>query len=267
VKKGSLVLLFAAVAGAPCAFPVNIDPGATKPDDLLEDTEAPRARPAAVESWSARSAPERAAEPSLTSTVVTIVRRPDARPIMLHRPSIPVGRDAIGRQLQKELRRVGCYRGQLDGVWTTSTRRAMEEFIDRVNAALPTGQPDGILLALVQSHPNKVCGVPCPMGQGLGAAGRCMPNAILARRTGGSKVAERPVPAISTLTTTIANAAHLPPMAAPDGAAVVGATPLATTTPAPARPPRHAAERQRQSPVSRERSWAQDMLRRGFVFN
>ena len=39
---------------------------------------------------------------------------------------MPRDRDAIGRELQKELKRVGCYDGELNGAWTTSTSQAMK---------------------------------------------------------------------------------------------------------------------------------------------
>ncbi|HEY7083226.1 MAG TPA: putative peptidoglycan binding domain-containing protein, partial [Hyphomicrobiaceae bacterium] len=48
--------------------------------------------------------------------------------------AIPRDRDSLARELQKELRRVGCYEGELNGVWTPATRRAMKTFTDRVNA-------------------------------------------------------------------------------------------------------------------------------------
>ena len=95
--------------------------------------------------------------------------------------AVPQDRDAIGRELQKELKRVGCYEGELNGAWTPSTRQAMKAFTDRVNATLPTDEPDSILLTLVQAYQDKVCGKPCPAGQGLSDVGRCVPNAILAR--------------------------------------------------------------------------------------
>src|SRR4029079_17632647 len=121
-------------------------------------------------------------------TVVTIRERPAQPSAALGQPLVPRGRDAIGRKLQEELKRVGCYSGELNGVWTTSTRRAMQAFMERVNAVLPIDQPDGILLALVQGHPGKVCGAPCPAGQGLSHETQCVPNAILAM-TGRTKIA------------------------------------------------------------------------------
>src|SRR3989440_3776914 len=88
----------------------------------------------------------------------------------------------LGRELQRELARVGCYEGERNGIWTPATRKAMKAFTDRVNATLPTEEPDYILLALVQGYRDKVCGMPCPAGQGLAEDGRCMPNAILAAK-------------------------------------------------------------------------------------
>jgi len=67
------------------------------------------------------------------------------------------GQGSIARQLQGELKRVGCYDGELSGVWTTSTRLAMQNFTERVNAKLPIDKPDYILLALVQSQQRRVC--------------------------------------------------------------------------------------------------------------
>jgi hypothetical protein len=94
---------------------------------------------------------------------------------------IPSDRDSLARELQRELRRVGCYEGKLNGVWTPATRRAMKTFTDRVNATLPVDEPDAVLLAMVQNQPERVCGKPCPVDQGLSEDGRCVPNAILGK--------------------------------------------------------------------------------------
>src|SRR5690349_13734274 len=51
----------------------------------------------------------------------------------------------LGRELQRELARVGCYEGERNGIWTPATRKAMKAFTDRVNATLPTEEPDYIL--------------------------------------------------------------------------------------------------------------------------
>ena len=46
----------------------------------------------------------------------------------------PAGSDTLARELQKELRRVGCYDGEITGVWSSDARRAMKAFIERMNA-------------------------------------------------------------------------------------------------------------------------------------
>ena len=76
-------------------------------------------------------------------------------------------RAALAREIQAELKRVGCYGGAIDGSWGTASKRAMVAFIERVNASLPLGEPDDILLLLVKSHAPGTCGISCPVGQSL----------------------------------------------------------------------------------------------------
>jgi hypothetical protein len=96
------------------------------------------------------------------------------------RPTTDEGRIALIRDLQRELKRVGCYDGESTGTWGAATRRAMSEFTGRVNASLPTDSPDYILLALVRGHPGQACGTACAGGR-LGADGRCQSREMLAQ--------------------------------------------------------------------------------------
>jgi hypothetical protein len=121
-----------------------------------------------------------------TVVVVPPTRPADAAsrtPLAPLQRAIPADGDrvALVRELQKELKRVGCYDGEISGAWTTSSRRAMRAFTDRVNATLPIDEPDQILLSLVQGHRQKTCGAPCPAGQQDGPDGRCVPHAIAAQ--------------------------------------------------------------------------------------
>jgi len=124
------------------------------------------------------------------SAIVAIVPRAVEKPAAVEpkpQPSaIPGDPVSLARELQRELRRVGCYDGEINGSWTPSSRRAMKAFTDRVNASLPTERPDYILLRLVQSSPERVCGVGCPPGQSMSGNGRCLPDAVLAQ------IAKRP---------------------------------------------------------------------------
>jgi hypothetical protein len=96
-------------------------------------------------------------------------------------PATTMSREELVRGLQRELRRVGCYWGEVDGSWGAGSKRAMGSFMDRVNASLPMEQPDFILLTLLQSHAGQACGKDCPAGQSLVESGRCMPNAVVAK--------------------------------------------------------------------------------------
>ncbi|MEQ1696434.1 MAG: hypothetical protein ABL901_11395 [Hyphomicrobiaceae bacterium] len=97
------------------------------------------------------------------------------------KPSSDEQRQSLVRDLQAELKRVGCYDGEPNGQWGAASKRAMASFTERVNASLPFEQPDFILLTLVQGHKGRACGQECPAGQGMANTGRCMPNSILAQ--------------------------------------------------------------------------------------
>jgi hypothetical protein len=212
---------------------------------VAEPVAVPRAQP--VLRRAAVPRPE-AAHPNSAPVIVTLApRSQDAGVARV--AAIPKDRDSLARELQKELRRVGCYEGQLNGVWTPATRRAMKTFTDRVNATLPVDEPDAVLFAMVQSQQDRVCGKPCPIDQGLSEDGRCLPNAVLAkaaRKPSPSAVATyvpasggpagKPLPAHSSWSTTVTAARPTPPAVG----APVPATPpraLAVTRPAPATPP------------------------------
>ena len=205
----------------------------------------------------AQLAPEPAPS-TAEQTALISAQHPLRRPVALSQQPTLADRDVLARHLQRELKRVGCYTGQLHGIWTTSTRRAMRAFNDNVNAVLPTHAPDLSLLALVHAHPERVCGTPCPAGQGLSSMGQCIPSPLLARRAGPKVAATMPrdwaLPTISAWTST----PTLPVPAQPADVQQtrrVGAPPR-TAASAPKPVPRRAAE-MRQHPHSRpQRSWA-----------
>lgn len=103
----------------------------------------------------------------------------DASPIYAAQPS-PRALAARALDVQQELKRVGCYHGYLDGDWGPGSRRAMQAFLDKVNATLPVDQPDDILLALLRSHADDSCTKDCAPGQIQNDSGQCMSNAIYA---------------------------------------------------------------------------------------
>jgi hypothetical protein len=125
---------------------------------------------------------ERSAVPTAAEeTVVTIARQTTsvAEPLTT-RPGGPHDTFSITRDTQKELHRLGCYEGEINGFWSPASRSAAQRFLDRVNARLPVDKADEVLLALLQSHHDLVCSQ-CPRGQALDQSGRCMPAALLKR--------------------------------------------------------------------------------------
>jgi hypothetical protein len=114
--------------------------------------------------------------------VVSVPRgKSGSAPTPVQITTLPTDRPALARELQRELRRVGCYDGEINGVWTTSTRMAMKAFNDRVNAQLPIEAPDPVLLTLLQARKEPACGVPCPPGEAAAGDGRCLPTALIMR--------------------------------------------------------------------------------------
>jgi hypothetical protein len=217
--------------------------------------------------------------PFSAPVVVTIAQRPSEP---ARAAPMPRDRDAIGRELQKELRRVGCYDGELNGAWTTSTKQAMKLFMDRVNASLPTDEPDPILLTMVRGYQDRVCGKPCPAGQGLADGGRCVPNAILVRAAPkppvpvaaavpvpapvpAPAIAAKPTPAITgwtTTTTASAPPAVKPPTGAPppEGRMAL-AGPAAHAAPPFVQPPSPVSARKHTPPTranAARRDWVRD---------
>jgi hypothetical protein len=85
---------------------------------------------------------------------------PAASPPTTEVPSVPVRRDmpSLTREIQRELKRVGCYDGEIDGKWHPRSRAAMKTFADQVNVQLPVDRPDSVLLRLAQAYQGNACG-------------------------------------------------------------------------------------------------------------
>ena len=142
----------------------------------------------------AASVPAHAATLDALASAPGNVAATPARRLSSSRPADGDARQELVRDLQRELKRVGCYDGEINGAWTASSKRAMAAFTERVNATLPLDEPDYILLTLVQGHGAQACGRGCPTGQGMSESGKCLPRAVLAqsaRRNTDKTAAER----------------------------------------------------------------------------
>jgi len=66
------------------------------------------------------------------------------------------GRD-LAAQLQRELRRVGCYDGEVDGDWGEGSRTALRRFARRADVSFDTDVPTRRALQAVEDAPRRVC--------------------------------------------------------------------------------------------------------------
>lgn len=135
----------------------------------------------------------------------------------------------LARQIQAELKRVGCYSGRLDGSWGERSRSAMATFIARVNASLPTTEPDVILLSLIKGQTNMICGPSCGLGE-VASEGRCVARAVVAENTFPVRQAP-PVARFEAEQAPIVVAARPDPL--PGRMSIGGPLPAAGATPEP----------------------------------
>jgi peptidoglycan hydrolase-like protein with peptidoglycan-binding domain len=160
---------------------------------------AKRPAVAVIDNTATESRSMRLPEPELhppEPTTVTITSHALLREASLPQ-TISVTGERLVRELQRELKRVGCYSHEINGDWSPVTRRAMKDFTDRVNAVLPLGTPDAVMLALLRTHAEIVCGGACPAGQSLARDDRCIPNALLAAKSKKIEMTEVAPPSIS----------------------------------------------------------------------
>jgi hypothetical protein len=94
-----------------------------------------------------------------SSPVPPVASLPAATEAPQAAPSAPPVADAreLGRQLQAELRRTGCYRGAVDGVWGASSISALQAFNRRAGTGLDAQQPSAEAVSAVSRRNGIVC--------------------------------------------------------------------------------------------------------------
>ncbi len=153
-------------------------------------SEAERPQIAAVSDPAANPPQVRGPEPRREETTIvaqaspstprSINTGPSSRPSTA-KPTDDDARRELAKSIQAELKRVGCYDGEMNGSWSPASRKAMKNFIDRINASLPIEEPDYILLTLLQGHSVKACGKGCTGNLVEASDGTCQPRAIIAK--------------------------------------------------------------------------------------
>jgi hypothetical protein len=79
---------------------------------------------------------------------------------------------ALARNLQTELRRVGCDPGNVDGKWDGKTKGALNDFARLTKTTIPDGPTDEALRTLALQK-SRVCPLQCSTNQ-REANGRCV---------------------------------------------------------------------------------------------
>ena len=152
----------------------------------LTNTKSDNRQPIAPATLPTPPEPKLAVRPALVpASVVT--------PLPATAPQPDRTRPEVVRDLQRELKRIGCYAGDVDGDWGPGSRRAMQAFLQSVNSTVPTGEPDLIQLTLVRGYRGLACAAQCPPDRVVPGTGRCLPAAVMAARATERIVAERPI--------------------------------------------------------------------------
>jgi len=150
---------------------------ALRPDDKLDEAGSGPPDSAGIRAIEALAAVPAA---PASQTVYVPTRRATVVPTAMPGQDLPGTPNLdLVRQLQLELTRVGCYAGEVNGIWGTSTRRAMETLIGQVNAKLPTVRPEPVHLALVQGQDARICDR-CPAVEENQLGGKCASREVLA---------------------------------------------------------------------------------------
>lgn len=122
-------------------------------------------------------------------------------------PEAPIGvfgNEELVMNVQTELQRVGCYKGQIDGVWGKGASDALGRYykVKKVSLSDPDPQPDETHLGVIRNDKTKVCKDPVvrkppPVRTAQNGGGRREPGRVARGGSGSSRqapVARGPAP-------------------------------------------------------------------------
>jgi hypothetical protein len=82
----------------------------------------------------------------------------------------------LAEALQRELKRVGCDPGAVDGAWGTKARQALGEFSRLTKISLPADEPSDAALKAVTGQKGRICPLRCGSGE-TAVSGKCVAKA------------------------------------------------------------------------------------------
>jgi Caspase domain len=81
--------------------------------------------------------------------------------------------DELARRLQAELKRVGCYAGDVDGNWGAGSRHSLEAFVRTTGFPIKELAPSADALTAVSSQRVRICPLHCASGE-VDQGGKCI---------------------------------------------------------------------------------------------
>ena len=136
---------------------------AAERDKAAAEAEAAAARQQAEAATQTREEVARVA--ALTPGLPARAQEPDVSP------------EQLARQLQTELKRVGCYTGDIDGDFGSGSRRAIGNFTQSTGIRLPAESASPEALAAVSAKRGRICKLECSDGE-VEQGGRCVQKAV-----------------------------------------------------------------------------------------
>ena len=130
---------------------------------VAEETRIVAAAKAAAEAKSADEAKAAAAAKAAKTMVIAAV--PPTAPVETPKASAAGPNIAeIAKQMQGELRRLGCYPGALNGEWNSESRRALERFNTHAGIRLDVKLVSLDSLDVVRGKTTRICPLQCEKG-------------------------------------------------------------------------------------------------------
>jgi len=87
----------------------------------------------------------------------------------------------LARDLQTELKRLGCLSGEVDGDWGEKSKAALQNFTRHANLSIPSDAPSAAALNAASAMKERACPLVCDGDERM-VNGRCMPKERKARR-------------------------------------------------------------------------------------
>lgn len=149
-------------------------PNVKAPVAAAQPSAVPQASaPAAVEGGNP-PAVDASKAPAESKSVVAVLPAPDQAKREIEIRPAPSGEvRAITRNLQSELRRVGCDPGTVDGTWSEKSREALALFNQHAGTKLDTDSATVAALDMVKVQRGRICPLTCGAGQEE-RGGRCV---------------------------------------------------------------------------------------------